>query len=267
MSPLFVSEFCAALAPGRIELTRRGAGFGRRTRPWRCANFEAARDEKDCWQFALIALQSLLLGEPPVRGRLRVVLSGHWVRYLLVPWNADIRSPDEFALYARACFERVHGQAAADWEIRADSAGAGLPRLACAVDKALLQGLDALARETACKLSGVQPYLTHAFNPLRSTPRRGNFLFVLAEPGRATLLSAERGRWRSVRNCALAGEALATIIEREHSLLDLGSGSETLIHATGFDAGLPSDCAERGWRLVGTGASADYSMALGTEAA
>ena len=97
MSPLFASEYCAALAPGRIELTRRRGGLRRRTQAFHCANLETARDEGGSWSFALTALESLLKDDRPMRGRLRVVLSSHWVRYQLIPWNDALLTPDELA--------------------------------------------------------------------------------------------------------------------------------------------------------------------------
>ena len=71
------------------------------------------------------------------------------------------------------------------------------------------------------RLTSVQPYLSAAFNCMRESFSRRNFVFVVAEPARTCILVSIGGCWSSVR--ASAGEdrpqALADLIEREALLL------------------------------------------------
>ncbi len=266
MPPLFPSEYCAALAPGRIELTRCGYGLRRRVEAWRRADLSPAGKESDCWRFVLDAFAGLLGADIPPRSRLKVVLSSHWVRFLVLPWNPQIASPDELAAYARASFERAHDEAARRWEIRVDEARAGYGRMACAIDRELLLGVTTVAAEAGCRLVGVQPYLMHAFNPLASPLGRQRFLFVLAEPERVTLAAADRGGWTSVRNCPVAAseERLTGLIERELQLLGGEAPRTVLVHAPRIAAGQLEEIEAAGARIVLAGGTADYAMAWGT---
>ena len=51
------------------------------------------------------------------RGTLDIVLSNHFVRYCLVPWDAKIANAAELRSYALACFENVFGDVSAAWEV------------------------------------------------------------------------------------------------------------------------------------------------------
>ena len=268
MSLLFRSEFCAALAPGRIELTRLAYGLRRRVEAWRRADLSPAAGDADGWRFVLEGLSSMLQGDRSVRGRLKVVLSSHWVRFQVIPWNPEIDSPAEFAGYARACFERVYGELASAWEIRFDEAPTGRGRMACAIDRELLEGISRVTRESGCRLAGVQPYLMHAFNPLAMPLGRRNFLFVLAEPGRVTLAAGNRGGWASVRNCSVdVDEAgVRALVERELNLLGGSGQPEVIIHAPRIAAEQLEGIAALGWKLVPAGGTSDYAMAWGTGA-
>lgn len=267
MSPLLPTELCVALAPGRIEITRRAYGLRRRVEAWHRADLTPASGDNGGWRFVLDALAEMLGGERLVRGRLKVVLSSHWVNFQVVPWNAEIASPDEFALYVRACFERVHGEIVRDWEICYDESGPGQARVACAVDRELLDGIGRVARGAGCRLHGVQPYLMHAFNPLASPLGRRRFLFVLAEPGRVTLAAADRGHWTSVSNAPLPDgvEALHSVVGRELQLLGTDEPTEILLHAPRVDE-IALDAEAAGWRVVPTLGGRDYAMAWGTRA-
>ncbi len=266
MSPLFPTEFCIALAPGRIEITRRAYGLKRRIESWRRADLAPSGGESSGWRFAVDALAELLAGESSVRGRVQVVLSSHWVRFLVVPWNAGISTPVEFEHYARACFEQVHGEVVANWELRVDPAPAGQGRMACAVDRDLLGGLTELIEHSGSRLVGVQPYLMHAFNPIASLVGRRRFLFVLVEPGRATLAAADQGAWCSVSNTPMteAAGTLPALIERELQLVGDEAPTEVLVHAPRIAAEGLARVEAAGWQLVPAGGGPDYAMAWGT---
>ncbi|MCB1958342.1 MAG: hypothetical protein KDG55_21920 [Rhodocyclaceae bacterium] len=268
MSPLLPIEFCIAIAPGRIEITRRAYGLRRRVEAWRRADLTPSGGETSGWRFAVDALAEMVAREHAVRGRITVVLSSHWVRFQVIPWDGAIASPSEFELYARACFERVHGDVVADWELRVDPAAAGQGRMACAIDRELLHSLADVIGRSGSRLTGVQPYLMHAFNPLASLVGRKRFLFVLAEPGRATLAAADRGGWTSVTNCPVADEApaLQALVDRELQLMGDSAPTEVLIHAPRIAAQGLERPDHEGWQIVPAGGTSDYAMAWGTRA-
>lgn len=219
MSHLSRDAYTVVVAPQRILLVRRRQGWWRRgvvdlqlEAPWAGGPAAAAQ-----------ALAELLQRPEIGAGALRILVSSHFVRYLLVPWRAEIASPEEFTAYAQICCDQIYGSAAA-CSLRISAEKAGSPRLAAAMDTAWLEALGQAGGAGPLRLVSVQPYLAAVYNRLARQLPREHFLFVVAEPGRSCLLVASQGRWLSVR--ASAGEdqphAIAKLIEREAQLLGLG---------------------------------------------
>jgi hypothetical protein len=126
---------------------------------------------------------------------LTVVLSNHYVRYAVLPWSEALDSDESWLAYAAHVFTETHGNAAAGWEIRVSDSGRRRPRVACAIDRALLERLRAIPGVVS-----VQPYLMAAFNARHAELAGGSTWFVLHEPGRLTLGLIVDGLWRLVRN-------------------------------------------------------------------
>ena len=167
------------------------------------------------WQGAVAALKTLEWTRPC---RVTVVLANPLVRYAVIPWSDGLSTPAEEDAYLRHHFGKIHGERAKAWSLRASEAPRGAPRLASAVDTALVEELkSAFPKGGKAKLVSVQPELMEAANRWRSAvPARGAWL-VLAEPGRACLALHGKEGWRSVQNAK--GEWL-TLLERERLRLD-----------------------------------------------
>jgi hypothetical protein len=150
-------------------------------------------------------------------------LSNHFVRYLLVPWNALIASEEEFRNYAACAFEEVYGEACAQWEVSVSAERSGTPRLAAAIDRQLLDAVRAAAAGTGLRLTSVQPYLMAAFNRVARPRQRDDFIFMLVEAGRVCILVAQGGKWRHVSAMAAPDDpaALSALLAREIQLADL----------------------------------------------
>jgi hypothetical protein len=189
------------------------------------------------WPGAVAALESLLAGRKPGRAQLRVVLSSHYMRFCLVPWSEAINSPEELAGYARLCFEDIYGALGDGWSLRLSPEAAGLPRLAAAMPEELLAQLRNLAKANGLRLASVQPYLMAAFNRYRGALALDDFLFLVAEPGRGSLLLARGGRWAALRSVALddSDAALNDLLAREGELhsLDQDLPVNCFLHAPG----------------------------------
>ena len=207
MSLLSPERLLIGFAPGALACVRlRG-----RLRPriagktlFPCGAASAGRP----WEGALGALQQLDLGAAAVS----IVLSNHFVRYALVPWSDALRGAAEEEAYVRHHFARVHGERAKSWALRC-SGSTSTPRLACAVDDALIASLRAsVAKQAKARLVSVQPYLMAAFNRWRGElPAAGAWLLQV-EAGRACLALHARGTWQSVQN---ARGSAAELLERE----------------------------------------------------
>lgn len=172
------------------------------------------------WAVALETLDRLL-GEHAASGaQLRVVISGHFSRFCLVPWSEQISRPDELLGFAKLCFEDLYGAQSQAWSLVLSAEPAGYDRIAAALPQALLERLRSLVAGRGLRLSSVQPYLMAAFNHFDKRLGTDDFLFVVAEPVRSVLLVAREGRWVAVRSVGSSDSdaALSALISREIQL-------------------------------------------------
>ncbi len=196
MSPLLRDRYCAVLRPDRVDLIRLKRGF-KPVLDLKQSVPVAAGTEGAPWLPAVAALREMIAGDAVARGDLTVVLSNHFVRYLLVPWDEQVGSIAEYEGYARIAFEDVFGETARAWTYASRRSAIGAPRLAGAIDGELPQRAAAGRRRDKLQLISVQPYLMAAFNRLGESFRKRDFFFLLAEPGRACVLAAVGGHWRA----------------------------------------------------------------------
>jgi hypothetical protein len=210
---LWRDELRAGLRPERVVALRYRRGIGRRLAAKSVLRIESAGRAAP-WEAAVEALGKLLA--PKVD--LTAVLSSHFARYAVLPWNRSLASRQEWQAYARHAFVQTYGAAASAWDITLCATGAKKPRLACAVDRALIESLDHAARSAGARLVSVQPYLAAAFNRLRASIADANAWLALHEDDRITLASIGGGAWRAVRSRRLEGawpHALPELIGRE----------------------------------------------------
>ena len=168
-----------------------------------------------------------MLAHPDMqRGRFRrsdtsIVLSNHYVRYLVIPWSPELITPAEEAEFARMRFVQVFGDVANGWKISLSPAATGEGRVAAAVDQQLLDKLAQIMSGSPLRLHSVQPALMSQFNVWRRQIGDDAWL-VLAERGRVLIGLIQDGEWRSMRARPL-GEAplpLAQWLAQERLLLD-----------------------------------------------
>lgn len=153
-----------------------------------------------------------------------VVLADQFVRYALLPWNAALKTGEQWMSLARHRLAAVHGAAAAGWETKLTETAPMGPRLACAVDRELVDALAAQFVSANARLVSVQPFLVAAFNRIRSTIGNGSCWLVVEEPGRLTLAFIQRGVWVAIRSRRTDNrwrEMLPEMLERESAFLAL----------------------------------------------
>ena len=173
------------------------------------------------WQQAVAALPGILKGRSGVAS---VVLADQFVRYALLPHNETLKSDEQWAALARHRFSVLHGPRADEWQVTLAATAPRGPRLACAVDKALLFHLAEAFQKAGMKLGSVQPFLVAAFNRIRRRVGNGSCWIVVEELGRLTLALIQRGAWvaaRARRSDAQWRTALGEILEREAAFLGL----------------------------------------------
>ncbi len=229
MLHLWRDKYCIALSPHRLEVVRRRRGL----RPVVDYNFaETFKPSagESIWKASVAAL-TRFVASTQTSADVTVVLSNHFVRYLLVPWSDQISSPEEYRNFAAAAFEEIYGTRAAEWEVCVSDERTGSPRLATAVDKDLLSSIRQAAQGTPLRLSSIQPYLMAAFNQTTQLKKSQNFIFMLVETDLVCFLMAENGQWQNVTATTIAGDAtplavaLSATLERQIFLADLQNSS------------------------------------------
>jgi hypothetical protein len=210
------------LSPQSLSLAR----YRRGLRP-RLSDMEtlgiAAAEEGPAWRAPIEALRTAMERNGQRRTDVAVVLSSHYARYALLPWNAAIKRDAEWLALARHRFAAVHGNAADGWAIRVCSTGHQGPRIASAIDNELLLALEE-AMPPGAALTSVQPYLTAAYNRLQQAILKERCWFVVEEPGRLTLAFIDHGVWKAIktrRRDVPSSMTLPDILDRETALLAL----------------------------------------------
>lgn len=215
------------LAPDQVNLVhsaRRLTLRGMRTTTWNeWLAAAAVGPEAAPWRGAVEALATALPSQAGHAASARVVLSNRLVRYVLVPWSDALGGAEEEVAFARHCFERVYGEAAAQWELRVSDARDGTPRLASAIDVALPGALREAFAAAGVRLDSIQPGLMAVCNDYRRRLRGSHAWLALLEPGNLVLALLDRGRWIRVRSMRIGPGwrvELAQILEREAYLAD-----------------------------------------------
>jgi hypothetical protein len=118
-------------------------------------------------------------------------------------------------------------------------------RLACAVERELVEGVAAAFVAAGVKLVSAQPFLVAAFNRIRRTVGNGSCWIVVEERGRLTLALIQRGEWlaiRARRSDDRWRNLLPEILERETAFLGLAAPcTRVIVCAQGthaFDAAM-----------------------------
>lgn len=155
------------------------------------------------------------------RARVSIVLANAFVRYALLPANQTLKSGEQWLALARHRLASLHGEAT-DWDIRLSESGGA--RIVAAIERGLLEELEATVEAAGASLVSVQPYLMAAFNALRRNAPTGNWWLVIEEPGRLTLALVREGAWTALRSRRVDERwriVLPDILERESALLGI----------------------------------------------
>ena len=258
MSLLSNNRLLVGLTPACVTLTHTMGLLRSRIAARRSLECEPAPGAPS-WKGAVAALAQTAEALGDQRIRVTVVLSNHFVRYAVVPFEAALSGETEELAHARFHFTRIHGDAAASWHIRRAHSPRGAASLASAVDRMLLEALRACFPVGArARLISVQPWLMPAQN------RRNDAApwLLLIEPGCACLAYATGGRWLTVqttRGDFLSPGSWAALLARCLLQCDGAEPGEVLVHsATGTDFA-PFNSGP--WRFAAAGGVKDCAIA------
>ena len=151
----------------------------------------------------------------PRGARIACVVPAPFVRYVLVPWNAEMQSRKQRQILAEHCFRETYGELAREWVVRVDHARYGCAALACAMGAALLADLERWAVDRGVVLESVQPALMNAFNAIADPLSHESTWIVVPGSGALTLMLVEDGRPLRVALVAGSLERLDALLRRE----------------------------------------------------
>jgi hypothetical protein len=167
------------------------------------------------------------------RLQLRVVLSGRFVRWQLLPWRSELSGRSETQAYAGVRFRETFGKLTEAWNILPVSMPPGKTAPACAVDQALIMALEAVCAEHGARLQLLTPYFSSAFDTWRGqlpdkaawfgTVEADTCTLGLLQGGNWTALQTQRvfGDWREVVPAMMAQIGLASGLEVSNAHLYL----------------------------------------------
>ncbi len=249
MSPWWREEISARIAPGGITLLRNSRGPRRRVLDRQSVT--TSTPDSTAWQPVVELLGAQIDARKWRNADLGVVLGGHLARYLVLPWIEKLRDADAL-VFARQSFVDVHGKAAEDWAICLGRAVRGLPRIAAAADRKMIEALHSQARVLRLKLRSVRPVLDAAAEDLARVDARMTGWLAIVESGNSCVARFRGGECMTVRTARFAEPAeqhLLAQLEQDAMCAGLDSGTGKLyVHAA-----LPLDdttMREHGWKVL-----------------
>ncbi|MEZ0231599.1 MAG: hypothetical protein ACAH12_02065 [Methylophilaceae bacterium] len=175
------------------------------------------------WQPAVTSLGLALNDSKWRNAQSEIVLSNHFSRYAVIPWNAELTSATERQAYLRHCFFLAYGEPARQWDLRMSPAGYGVPSIASGIDTQLLEALDLEFRQAGMKVNRIYPHLVVAVNAARQywvekQKKLQSAWFVTVEQGRLCLGLLEQYQWRLLKSFAAQADIstqLEALMHRE----------------------------------------------------
>lgn len=253
MSRLLRDRLLVSLAPGAVALARATRGLRPRIVFKQVIDCDPAFGSES-WQGATETFAKTIELLRDERMDVTVVLSNHFVRYAVVPFDTAITGPDDELAFARFHFTRIYGERARTWDVRMGNRRHGVPCLASAVDAALMEAVRAcFPKNVKARLVSAQPYLMSAFNLWRGIMGKEGAWLLLVEPQRTCLALIAGGAWATVQTANgefAAPEDWAALLDRQQLRTEVTSTSRTvLVHAPELRKSVSLDA--HGWKFFG----------------
>ena len=249
MSRLWRDQIEVFLAPERVDLVRSARGF----KPVQSAKMTVLCERVQgapIWESALRQLEEKL-GDA-AGTELAVTLSNHFVRYVALPPQAEITSPEEVKTYATFRMREVYAERVDSWILSISEWSPVYGAVCAAIPRDLMARVEDLAARYQFKLKEIEPYLASAYDRWQKLLRGNKIYFAVIETGRICIALSVNGIWYSIRNQRIlqnAGDELLAALDQEAVL----SGNKEAIELVYMfapehpDLMLPENC---GWRTV-----------------
>lgn len=268
MSLLPTDRLAVSLMPSQVGVSLMRGGWGRREANQTPLDVSPLESAKPAWQGALDVVGKWLEGQKLRRPKTTLVLSNRFVRFALMPWSDEANRPDEATALALACLEARYGDMAG-WTVRLDAQHYGEPRVVCAVETVLLDGVRQLFERQKLVCDAIVPAFVAGWNRCRAKLDgaivRGDGLFGVVDSDVLVVATRHAGRWHSVRSVALRKgfREVPALLEREGLLQGFAEPLATWLalpvadrHAKAIESG------NAALRIVGSGTESHSALAL-----
>lgn len=191
------------------------------------------------WHPSLTLIQNWLAALGSRRANIHVYLSSELAALHSLPWRDELTEPSQQRLIAINHWQKVYGQAAADWDVQISSTAYGQPWLASGVDAHLLAQLQALSGQT---LKSVQSVTISLFNQLHQQCKARDYWFVVREPHRINAIYMQNKRLLLLRTLpvdAINADTLNDVLLREIRLAGLADLNASVYVIDGLNADSP----------------------------
>ena len=118
--------------------------------------------------------------------RVKFILSNHYIRYAVLPWQAGIFSQQDWQSLAENHMRILYGDVINSWKTSVAMQGYGQPLVISAIDHLLLEGLEELASQSNWKIDVVEPAFITISNHYHHTIKKNAWLMMI-EPQRILL--------------------------------------------------------------------------------
>lgn len=233
MSPLWRDQIRIVLSPWRVTLLQLARGRAPRITRKCVIPCDAAKPGEASWRPTLTALEAAITEFGEHKADAVVILSNHFVRYVLVEHSDQLSTEEEVMALVRHSFSTIYDTNAVRWALRLNDAGGrdGF-QIASAMDQDFQESLRERFKTSKIRLRSIQPYLMAAFNHCCHRFNDSAW-FVLGEQGKLCLAKFHDDQCYSVKAMRIGDDwshELAVCLERERLLLGLDATSTAAVN-------------------------------------
>jgi len=264
VSPLWRDQLGVVLYPDHLVLVRVKTGMRRRLQHTEVIPTQPASPEAPPWQAAVDALKPLAASDVLGRADVTLVLSSAFVRYVLVPRSDALASDADQVAFARHRFGTIHGKDIEDWLIRLAPAAARQARLACAIERPLVEALDDAMIPLGPRYASLQPHLVTSYNCWRKEIGKRSVWFVVVESGVMSVALLNEGEFATLRTMRVGtrwAKELPSVLAREEFLNEGPAASNEVLVFGPLDQRVPEALAGK-WKFRSLQPNAISDMTL-----
>lgn len=250
MSPSWRDQIQVFFAPGRVDLVRWSRGLKPIQAPRITQLCKERISEEAIWDAPLQQLEQMLKDASGTE--MSITLSNHFVRYITLPPQAEITTPDEVFAYAAFRMREIYAERMNNWALSLSAWNPATGAICAAITQDLITKLQELAARYNVKLKCIEPYLSSAFDQWHQSFNNERTCFALIETGRVCIALLDDGIWHGIRNQKilhhLADEFIAALDQEVIFSGHKNELEEVCVFAPEHpDLVLPKDC---GWKMI-----------------